>query len=129
MVTDIMGGQVDWGVTSLPSIQGHLKAGTRAIGVGSAQRTRPAPEIPVVEQGMPGISSAGSPSSVPRSCRGQVNVFTRVYRRADARVKEAMANRAMSQSKHSGGRRRILSFRTGQVREAGQEAPGPPSGA
>ena len=55
MVTDIMGGQVDWGVTSLPSIQGHLKTGSlRAIGVATAQRLAAAPDIPtMVEQGMP----------------------------------------------------------------------------
>jgi tripartite-type tricarboxylate transporter receptor subunit TctC len=55
MVTDIMGGQVDWGVLALPAVQGHLKTGTlRAIGVGSAARVPAAPEIPtMVEQGMP----------------------------------------------------------------------------
>jgi tripartite-type tricarboxylate transporter receptor subunit TctC len=56
MVTDIMGGQVDWGVVALPSIQGHLKTGSlRAIGVGTAQRVAAAPDIPtMVEQGVPG---------------------------------------------------------------------------
>jgi tripartite-type tricarboxylate transporter receptor subunit TctC len=55
MVTDLLGGQVDWGVLSLPSVQGHLKSGAlRAIGVGSAKRVTAAPDIPtMVEQGMP----------------------------------------------------------------------------
>jgi len=55
MVTDIMGGQVDWGVVALPSVQGHLKTGSlRAIGIGTAVRVPAAPEIPTMaEQGMP----------------------------------------------------------------------------
>jgi len=56
MVTDLMGGQVDWGVLALPSVQGHLKTGSlRAIGTGTAARIPAAPEIPtMVEQGVPG---------------------------------------------------------------------------
>ena len=55
MITDTIGGQVDWCTAALPSVQQHLKSGAlRAIGVGSAQRVPAAPEIPtMVEQGMP----------------------------------------------------------------------------
>ena len=55
MVTDLIGGQVDMGTLSLPSIQQHLKTGAlRAIGVGAAKRLAAAPEIPtMVEQGLP----------------------------------------------------------------------------
>jgi tripartite-type tricarboxylate transporter receptor subunit TctC len=55
MVTDLIGGQVDMGTLSLPSIQQHLKAGSlRAIGVGATKRLVAAPEIPtMVEQGLP----------------------------------------------------------------------------
>jgi tripartite-type tricarboxylate transporter receptor subunit TctC len=54
-VTDLIGGQIDFGTLALPSIQQHLKTGAlRAIGVGSAQRTPAAPEIPTfAEQGLP----------------------------------------------------------------------------
>ena len=54
MITDLIGGQVDFGTTSLPSVQPYLKSGAlRAIGVGSAARVSAAPEIPtLVEQGM-----------------------------------------------------------------------------
>ena len=39
MVTDLIGGQVDWGVLALPSVQQHLKTGAlRPIGVGNAAR-------------------------------------------------------------------------------------------
>ncbi|HSV18155.1 MAG TPA: tripartite tricarboxylate transporter substrate binding protein [Casimicrobiaceae bacterium] len=55
MVTDLIGGQVDMGTLSLPSIQQHLKTGAlRAIGVGAAKRVAAAPDIPtMVEQGLP----------------------------------------------------------------------------
>ena len=55
MVTDLVGGQVDFGTVALPSVQGHLKSGTlRAIGMATAQRIPAAPEIPTfVEQGLP----------------------------------------------------------------------------
>lgn len=55
MVTDLIGGQVDFGVLSLPSIQGHLKAGSlRAIGTSSPKRLAAAPQIPTfIEQGLP----------------------------------------------------------------------------
>jgi tripartite-type tricarboxylate transporter receptor subunit TctC len=54
-VTDLIGGQIDFGTLALPSVQQHLKSGAlRAIGVGSAQRTPAAREIPTfVEQGLP----------------------------------------------------------------------------
>ncbi len=55
MVTDLIGGQIDFGTVALPSVQQHIKSGAlRAIGVGGAQRTPAAPEIPTIaEQGAP----------------------------------------------------------------------------
>jgi tripartite-type tricarboxylate transporter receptor subunit TctC len=55
MVTDLIGGQIDFGTLALPSVQQHIKSGAlRAIGVGSAQRTPAAPDIPTIaEQGAP----------------------------------------------------------------------------
>jgi tripartite-type tricarboxylate transporter receptor subunit TctC len=54
MVTDLIGGQIDFGTLALPSVQQHIKSGAlRAIGVGGAQRSPAAPEIPtLVEQGL-----------------------------------------------------------------------------
>jgi len=54
-VTDLIGGQIDFGTLALPSVQAHIKSGAlRAIGVGGAQRTPAAPEIPTIaEQGLP----------------------------------------------------------------------------
>jgi tripartite-type tricarboxylate transporter receptor subunit TctC len=55
MLTDLIGGQVEFAVSSLPSIQQHLRSGAlRAIGVASPQRTAAAPDIPTMaEQGLP----------------------------------------------------------------------------
>jgi tripartite-type tricarboxylate transporter receptor subunit TctC len=55
MLTDLLGGQVDMGTLSLPSVQQHLKSGAlRAVGVTGASRTKAAPDIPTVaEQGLP----------------------------------------------------------------------------
>ena len=56
MLTDLIGGQVDFAVAALPSVQAHIKSGAlRAIGNCGAQRTPAAPEIATfVEQGLPG---------------------------------------------------------------------------
>jgi tripartite-type tricarboxylate transporter receptor subunit TctC len=56
MLTDLIGGQVEFATAALPSVQQHLKSGAlRAIGVGTPQRVAAAPEIPtMVEQGLPG---------------------------------------------------------------------------
>ena len=97
MVTDLIGGQVDFGTAALPSVQQHIKAGTlRAIGVASAQRTPAAPDIPTfVEQGLPGyvveawfamIGPKGlSAATVKRLHEAVVSTFN------DPGVKETMA--------------------------------------
>jgi len=56
MLTDLIGGQVQFATAALPSVQQHLSAGTlRAIGMGTAKRVLAAPDIPTfVEQGLPG---------------------------------------------------------------------------
>ncbi|MEP6607549.1 MAG: tripartite tricarboxylate transporter substrate binding protein [Burkholderiaceae bacterium] len=61
MLTDLIGGQVEIGALSLPSIQQHLKSGAlRAIGTGTATRLAAAPDIPTMsEQGLPGYLVEG----------------------------------------------------------------------
>ncbi len=58
MVTDLLGGQVDFGTAALPSIQQHIKSGAlRPIGALTAQRIPAMPEIPTfAEQGLPNFS-------------------------------------------------------------------------
>jgi tripartite-type tricarboxylate transporter receptor subunit TctC len=54
MVTDLLSGQVDFGVAALPSIQAHIKSGAlRPIGALTPQRTPAAADIPTfAEQGL-----------------------------------------------------------------------------
>lgn len=56
MVTDLIGGQVEFATAALPSVQQHLKTGAlRAIGMATKERVPAAPDIPTfVEQGVPG---------------------------------------------------------------------------
>jgi tripartite-type tricarboxylate transporter receptor subunit TctC len=97
MVTDLIGGQVEFGTVALPSVQAHLKSGAlRAIGVATSQRIAAAPEIPTfVEQGVPNyvveawfavIGPKGLPAAeVKRVHEAVVTAF------ATAEVKEMMA--------------------------------------
>jgi tripartite-type tricarboxylate transporter receptor subunit TctC len=97
MVTDLMGGQVDFGTVALPSVQGQLKSGQlRAIGMLTPQRTPAAPEIPTfAEQGLKDFSLDAwfgvigpknlPPAQVKRAHDAVVAAFN------DPAVKEAMA--------------------------------------
>ena len=97
MVTDMIGGQVEFGTAALPSVQAHIKSGAlRAIGLLTPQRSPAAPEIPTfAEQGLPNfvveawfavIGPKGmSAASVKRAHDAVVAAF------ADPAVKEAMA--------------------------------------
>ncbi len=54
MVTDLLGGQIDFGVLALPSVAQHIKSGAlRAIGMCGDKRTPAVPDIPTfIEQGL-----------------------------------------------------------------------------
>ena len=58
MVTDLLGGQIDFAVVALPSVAQHIKTGAlRAIGMCADKRTAAASEIPTfVEQGLTGYN-------------------------------------------------------------------------
>ena len=97
MLTDLIGGQVEFATAALPSVQQHIKSGAlRAIGMLSPQRTAAAPEIPTLaEQGLANFSADAwfalvgpkgmSPASVKRAHDALVAAFN------DPAVKEAMA--------------------------------------
>lgn len=97
MLTDLIGGQVEFATAALPSVQQHLKTGAlKAIGMATAQRVAAAPEIPTfVEQGLPNyvveawfavIGPKGLPAAeVQRVHAAVVAAFN------DPAVKEAMA--------------------------------------
>lgn len=56
MVTDLLGGQIDFAVLALPSVLQHIKSGAlKAVGMCGDKRNAAAPDIPTfVEQGLPG---------------------------------------------------------------------------
>jgi tripartite-type tricarboxylate transporter receptor subunit TctC len=97
MVTDLIGGQVDFGTVALPSVQGQLKSGQlRAIGLLTPQRTPAAPDIPTfAEQGLKDFSLDAwfgvigpknlPPAQVKRAHDALVVAFN------DPAVKDAMA--------------------------------------
>lgn len=96
MITDLIGGQVDFGVLALPAIQAHLKSGAlRAIGTSSKARLAAAPEIPTfAEQGLPGYLVEGwfaviGPKNLPAAEVKRVHAaFTSAF--ASPEVKETM---------------------------------------
>lgn len=61
MIADLMGGQIEMVVTSVPSVQGQLKSGAlRAIGVTGKTRVPSLPDVPTMaEQGFPSVDIAG----------------------------------------------------------------------
>jgi tripartite-type tricarboxylate transporter receptor subunit TctC len=97
MVTDLIGGQVDFGTAALPSVQAHIKSGAlRPIGTLTAQRVAAAPDIPTfAEQGLTNFAvdawfavigpKGMSPANVKKAHDAVVTAF------ADPGVKEAMA--------------------------------------
>jgi len=97
MLTDLLGGQVDFGALSLPSVQQHLKSGAlRAVGVGAEKRLAAAPEIPTfVEQGLPGYVVEGwfaaiGPAKLPAADVRRINDAVAAAF-ATPEVREAMA--------------------------------------
>ena len=97
MVSDLLGGQVDFAAAAMPSVQGHIASGRlRAIGLFPAQRVAAAPDIPTfAEQGLANfeveawfavIGPKGmSPATVKKVHDAVVAAFN------DAATREAMA--------------------------------------
>lgn len=97
MVADLIGGQVDIGVLSLPSVQAHLKSGAlRAIGIGGSARVSAAPDIPTIaEQGLPNYNMEGwfaviGPAKLPAAEAKRIQAAVAAAY-ATPEVKEAMA--------------------------------------
>lgn len=97
MVTDLIGGQIDFAVLALPSVQQHIKSGAlRAIGMCADKRTPAAPEIPTfVEQGLTNYNMeawfavVGPKGMTPASVKKVHDAVTSAFN--DAAVKETMA--------------------------------------
>lgn len=97
MVSDIIGGQVEWGVISVPVAQPHLKGGTlRAIGVMGKQRVPSLPDVPTIaEQGFPSVDIGGwfafiGPAKLPAAEVKRLNAAILAAFQAPE-TKEAMA--------------------------------------
>ncbi len=97
MMTDIIGGQVEFGVAAVAAAQGHLASGRmKAIGVMSRQRLASLPDVPTIaEQGFPDVDVAGwfalvGPKGLPAA---QVDRLHKAVVAAfnDPEVKAAMA--------------------------------------
>jgi tripartite-type tricarboxylate transporter receptor subunit TctC len=97
MLTDLLGGQVQFATVALPSVQQHLKSGAlRAIGMGTAQRVPAAPDIPTfAEQGLPGyvveawFAVIGPKGMAAAEIRRAHDAVAAAF--ADPAVKDAMA--------------------------------------
>ncbi len=97
LVTDLIGGQIEMAVLSLPSVQGHIKSGAlRAIGVCDRQRGAAAPDIPTIaEQGLPNYEIYGwfaviGPAKLPPAVVNRINAAFKTAFDAPE-VKDAMA--------------------------------------
>ena len=102
MITDLLGGQVDFGVLALPSIQAHLKSGAlRAMGTSSKARLAAAPDIATfAEQGLPNYIVEGwfaviGPKHLPASEVKRIHTaFSAAF--ASAEVRETMGKQGNS---------------------------------
>jgi len=97
MLTDIISGQVEFGVAAVPAAQGHLASGRlKAIGVMGKQRVPSLPDVPTIaEQGFPDVDVAGwfamiGPKGLPAAQVKRLHDAV-VAAFNDAEVKAAMA--------------------------------------
>jgi tripartite-type tricarboxylate transporter receptor subunit TctC len=97
MVTDLLGGQIDFAVVAMPSVAQHIKTGAlRAIGMCADKRTAAAPEIPTfVEQGLTGYNMeawfavVGPKGMAPAQVKKVHDAVVAAFN--DATVKDTMA--------------------------------------
>jgi tripartite-type tricarboxylate transporter receptor subunit TctC len=97
MLNDLLGGQIEIGVSAVAAVQGHLKSGAlRAIGVMGTQRVASLPDVPTIaEQGFPDVDVAGwfavvGPAKLPQAEVKRIHEAV-VAAFNDADVKAAMA--------------------------------------
>jgi tripartite-type tricarboxylate transporter receptor subunit TctC len=74
MLTDLLGGQIDFVISTLPAVVQHVKAGTaKALAIAAPARVPQLPEVPTVAETLPGfeaqswigmLAPAGTPKDV-----------------------------------------------------------------
>ena len=97
MVTDLLGGQIDFAVVATPSVAQHIKSGAlRAIGMCGDKRTTALPDVPTfVEQGLPGyvmeawFAVVGPKGMTPAAVKKVHDAVVAAFN--DAGVRETMA--------------------------------------
>jgi tripartite-type tricarboxylate transporter receptor subunit TctC len=78
-ITDLIGGQVDVLFDNMPSIVGHIRAGSvRALGVTTTQRSPALPDVPAVAETVPGYEAsawfgASAPKGTPQAAIDRLN--------------------------------------------------------
>jgi tripartite-type tricarboxylate transporter receptor subunit TctC len=97
MMTDIIAGQVEFGVAAVAAAQGHLASGRmKAIGVMGKQRVASLPDVPTIaEQGFPDVDVSGwfalvGPKGLPAAHVERLNKAV-IAAFNDPEVKAAMA--------------------------------------
>lgn len=97
MLSDLIGGQVEFGVAAVNAVQGHLKSGAlRAVGAMGKQRVASLPDLPTLaEQGFPDVEVGGwfavvGPKGLPPAHIARLrDAFVAAYN--DPEVRAAMA--------------------------------------
>jgi len=80
MLTAVIGGQVDFVVTTFPLVVERIKTGQlKALGMGSQQRVRQLPELPTVSEVLPGYTATSwiglvGPADLPPAVEKKINL-------------------------------------------------------
>ena len=82
-VIDLIAGQVDMNLDTMPTVLAHIKGGRlKAIAVGTLKRTVQLPEVPTIsESGVPGFQATNwyglfAPAATPKDIVGKINADT-----------------------------------------------------
>lgn len=96
MITDIMSGQVHFGVLSVPSVAGQLASGgLRAVGACGAQRSKRLPDLPTLrEQGLPDYDVSGWFATIAPAGLSEENVKA-IYAGLKSAFTDAEVQKAM----------------------------------